>query len=76
MSHLRLAVDRVLVAATDPLPSHVSGLDKVDNDALRRPLRNPDVLGDVAKARITVSRNAEKHLRVIGDEPPRLCIRP
>jgi hypothetical protein len=74
VAHFDGRVDRVAVAAPDACPLDVSGLDQVCNDSLRSPFGDADRLGDVQQAHVRVAGQTEQHLRVAGDERPRLVV--
>jgi hypothetical protein len=70
VAHRLLTVDRVLVTSTDTGALDISSVDEIGHDSLRRPLGDPDVLGDVAKTNTRVSREAEEYLGVVREERP------
>jgi hypothetical protein len=74
MTHIRGAVDRVVVAAPDALSFDVAGFDEVGNDALRRPFGDTHCVGHVAHSCVRVACEAEQHLCVAGNERPVLAI--
>ena len=45
--HRHVAVEDIVIAPTHPLTRHVTSLDKVGDDALRRPLGDAHGLSDV-----------------------------
>ena len=71
----RSCVDAVAVAATVALALDVSRLDQVGEDALCGSLGDPDLLGNVAKPDVWRARDAEEHLRVVGEEAPGALVR-
>jgi hypothetical protein len=56
------------------LPFDEAGFDEVGHDPLRRALRDAHHQGDVSKAGVGVTRNAEQDLRVVRDEAPRFLV--
>ena len=75
VAHVQLLVDAVAVAATVALSLDESRLDEVGKDALCGSLRDPDLLGNVAKPDVWRAGDAEKYLSVIGEEAPRALVR-
>jgi hypothetical protein len=70
VTHRGLRVDLVVVATPDALPADVVRLDEVGHDSLSGSLGDADRLRDVSHANVSVSSDAEQHLRVVGQEPP------
>jgi hypothetical protein len=68
--HRVLAIDRVVISASDALDLHVAGIDELGEDPLGRALGDPNVLGDLAQADIGRLRDAEEDLSVVGEERP------
>lgn len=65
-----LAVDFVAVAPSDLGSLQVSLCDQVGDDPLGRSFSDANLLRDVAGARVGISRDAEQHVRVVGEEDP------
>ena len=63
-------VDLVVVSAPDLGARDVSLGNQVGKDPLRSAFGDPDLLGYVACTRPRVARDAEEHVRVIGEEAP------
>lgn len=74
VAHGDVALDRVCVAAADPLTVDVAGLDEVGEDPLGSALCDPHPFGHIAQAHVRILGETEEHLRVVGDERPRLCV--
>lgn len=70
VAHLDLWIDEVVVSPTDTPPLDVAGFDEVYDDALSRPLSDPDVLGEVPQPDIGVVSDAQEHLRMVRQERP------
>jgi hypothetical protein len=74
-----LTVDFVAVAPAGLGSLEVSLGDQVGDDPLGRAFGDAHLFGDVAGARIPVSRDAEQHVRVVAEKDPgslrrgRLC---
>ena len=64
-------VDHVVIPAPDLGAADVSIGDQVGEDPLGRPFGDADPVGDVTRARPGVVRDAEEHVRVVGEEVPR-----
>jgi hypothetical protein len=75
MSHSHAPVECVPVPSTRTLAGDVARLDEIGHDALRRPFRDAHDAGDVAKPRVPVALDAEKHLCVTCKEVPVLVFR-
>ena len=71
MSHCRLSVDEVVVAATDSLAVDDPRLDEVCDDPLRGSFGYADLFSDVPEPDVDVLGDAEKDLRVVCEERPR-----
>src|SRR5215217_4388353 len=69
-----LAVDLVLVATSDAGLGQVAGLLELVDDLPDRSLRDADGRGDVSEARAWVRGDAAEHMRVVGDEPPKVVV--
>jgi hypothetical protein len=65
-----LAVDLVAVAPPDLGSLEVALGDQVGDDPLRGSFRDAHLFGDVACAGITVSRDAQQHVRMVAQEDP------
>lgn len=72
--HPEVSLDEVVIAPADAHPFHVPRLDEVGDDSLRRPLGDPDQIGNVANPDLWVAGDTEKHLCVTCDEAPRLLV--
>jgi len=70
--HLGIWVDHVVVPPSDTSPFEVIRFNEVLDDPLRRPLRNPDPVGDVLQPDVAVLRDGEQYLCVVREERPRL----
>jgi hypothetical protein len=70
MAHRVLAVDGVFVASPDAFPFYVPRVNELGDDPLRGPLRDPDLLGDIAKTYVRILGDAEQHLSVVRQECP------
>ena len=75
VAHVPVLVDAVAVAATVALALDVSRIDEVGEDALGGSLGDPDLFGNVAKPDVWRAGDAEKHLRVVGEEAPGAIVR-
>jgi hypothetical protein len=62
VSHGRVRVHDVPVTSPDPLASHVTSVDEIPDDSLRRALRHTHHLGYVAQARVGVVLDAQENL--------------
>ena len=62
VSHGRVRVHDVPVTSPDPLASHVTSLDEIPDDSLRRALCHTHHLGDVTQARVGVVLDAQENL--------------
>jgi hypothetical protein len=62
--------DVVAVATADAPPLEVAALLKVEHDALHGALGNPDEGGHVAHPDLRLARQAQQHVRVIGQKRP------
>jgi hypothetical protein len=71
MSHRRLSVDQVVVAAADAATLNDFRLDQVCDDPLGCALGDPDLFSDVPEPDVHVLRDAEKNLCVVREERPR-----
>ena len=71
VAHGGTEIERVVIPPSLPLAGDVAGHDEVRDDPLRRALRYPHGLGDVAQPRARVALYAEKHLCVARDKTPR-----
>ena len=76
VAHREVASDRVGVAPAYPGAVDVAGFDEVSEDPLSGALRDPHPVGHVAQADVWILGETEKHLRVVGDEGPRLPVVP
>ena len=65
-----LPVDGVPVPTTDFRLRDVALGEEVAEDALRGAFRDPDPVGDVARAGFRVARHGEEHVRVVREEVP------
>jgi hypothetical protein len=74
VAHREVAPDRVRIAAAATGSLDVAGFDEVGEDPLGRALGDPDPVGHVAQANVRVLGETKEHLRVIGDEGPRLPV--
>ena len=70
VAHLGLWIDDVVVPPADTPPFDVAGLNEVHDDALSRPLSDPDVLGEVPQPDVRVVCDAQEHLRMVRQERP------
>ena len=70
VSHCCASVDQVVVASSDSASVDDVRFDEVGDDSLGRPLGDSDDLGDVSEPDVRVSRDAQKHLRVVREERP------
>jgi hypothetical protein len=70
VAHRHLAVDLVAVAPADSDAVDVARFDEVGEDPLRRPLGDPDFVGDVAQTYLRILSQAQQNLCVVGDERP------
>ena len=62
VSHGRVRVHGVSVTSPDPLASHVTSLDEIPDDSLRRALRHAHHLRYIAQARVSVVLDAQENL--------------
>ena len=69
--HVRPAIERVVIPPSLTLAGHVASHNEVRDDPLRRALRYPHGLGDVAQTRTRVALQAQEYLCVARDKPPR-----
>jgi len=74
VTHPGFAVEPIAASPSDPLTADETGFDEVGDDSLHGSLRDPDHLGNVPQARVRVTRDAEKHLGVVGNETPGLRV--
>jgi len=74
VAHRGVPIDRVAVPPAHALDHHKVRLDEIGDDPLGRALGDAHHLGDVSRPDIRVSRDAEKHLGVVRQEPPGLAI--
>ena len=72
VSHRAGTVHHVAASPAHALAGDEPALDEVSDDSLCRPFGDPHHLCDVAETDVGVTSDTEKHLRVIGDEPPGL----
>jgi hypothetical protein len=63
-------VELVLVAPTDALAGQIALRDEVRNYALGRAFRDANALGYIAEPDFGILRDAQKHMRVVGEERP------
>lgn len=63
-------VDLVVVSPSDLGASDVSVGDQVGEDPLRGPFGYSDLIGDVAGTGLRITRDAEQHVRMVGQENP------
>jgi len=75
VAHGGTEIERVVIPPSLPLAGDVAGHDEVRDDPLRRALRYPHGLGDVAQPRARVPLQTEQHLRVTRDKTPRCGFR-
>jgi len=59
------------LATADALTGDVAGISQFADDAMSRTFGDPDRVADVSQADGRVTRDAEQHLRVVGQERPR-----
>ena len=71
VAHGGTEIERVVIPPSLPLAGDVAGHDEVRDDPLRRALRYPHGLGDVAQPRTRVALQAQEYLPVTRDETPR-----
>jgi hypothetical protein len=69
-----LAVDLVLVATSDAGLGQIAGLLELVDDLPDRSLGDADGGGDVPQACAGVGGDAGEHMRVVGDEPPKVIV--
>ena len=62
VSHGRVRVHDVSVTSPDSLASHVTSIDEIPDDSLRRALCHTHHLGNVAQARVRVVLDAQENL--------------
>ena len=74
VTHLGVAVDHVMVAAANAVDLDEACLREVGHDPLSGSLGDADVDSQVARTDIGFARDAKQHLRVVGDEAPRLRV--
>jgi hypothetical protein len=72
--HPVVSLDEVVIAPADALPFHVPRLDQVGDYSLRRPLGDPDQIGNVANPDLWVTGDTEKHVCVACHEAPVLLV--
>jgi hypothetical protein len=65
VSHPDFAVQSIVAATADPLALDIARLHEVGDDALSRSFGDPDRLGDVPESHVSISSDAEKHLRMV-----------
>jgi hypothetical protein len=70
VAEMGVQVDRVAVATPDFGALDVFVGDQVGEDPLRGSFGDADLLGDVACPDLRVARDAEQHVRVVGEESP------
>src|SRR3954452_9133723 len=63
-------VDLVAVSPSDLRASDVSVGDEVGEDPLRGPFGDTDPIGDVACTGLRITRDAEQHVCMVGEENP------
>jgi hypothetical protein len=62
VSHGRVRVHGVSVTSPDPLASHVTSVDEIPDDSLRRALSHTHHLGYIAQARVRAVLDAQENL--------------
>ena len=70
MAERKIRIDYVAVACANPMALDVPGVFQVVDDAVRRTLGDADTLGNVAQSHLRIACQAEKHMRVVGEEGP------
>ena len=70
VSKRQLRVELVFISPSDSYARKVAISDQVGNDALRGALGYANPFGHVAEPDLGVTRNAQQHMRVIGQEGP------
>jgi hypothetical protein len=70
MAHRDMRIHRIAVAPTHLRTSHVSGVDKVTDDALSSPLGDADRRSNISKSCVGIAPDAEQHLRMAREEVP------
>ena len=73
VTHGYVGSDAVVVSTADAFALDVAGFDQVGDDALGGSLGDSNGLGDITESRVRVVVEAEKHLSVVREEPPRLA---
>ena len=71
VSHVRLAIERVVIAPSLTLAGHVARHDEVRDDPLCRALRYSHGFCDIPQPCAGVALETEEHLRVARDKTPR-----
>jgi hypothetical protein len=74
VAHLRVSINRVVVAPADLLALDKACLDKVGDDSLGGTFSDSDPLCYVTQTHVSVTSDAEEYLGVVRDEPPRFPI--
>lgn len=75
MPEMAAGLDLVHVPPPDAGSCDVPRLDKVGHDALRGALGDADVSRDVAEPNPGITRDAQKHMRVVREEGPASWVR-
>jgi hypothetical protein len=74
VSKWELIVNFVLIAASQACLCQVAGLLEIVDKLSGRSLRDADGFRDVSEARTGIGREADEHVRIVGDESPRMVI--
>jgi len=74
VAHFDFSVDAVAAPSADSFSDEEAGLDEVGHDPLHCAFGDSDHFGDISQTDVRVARDAKQHLRVVGDERPRLLV--
>ena len=67
-------MDFVLIAASGSRLRHVAGLLEILDQLSGRSFRDADGLCNVSEASPGIGRQAYEHVRIVGDESPRMVV--
>jgi len=70
-----LFMDAVPVPPAFALNLEIAGFRQVIDDPLHRALGNPDSVGKIAHTGFGILRDAEQHVRMVGEKGPGTCRR-
>lgn len=74
MTKGELVVDNIVIAASAPRLCQVAGLLEVVDQLSGSAFSDADGLRDVSETRTGIDREAYEHVRVVGDEDPRMVV--